>query len=118
MGFPRQHIGGRYLVHLVEDVQISGEPPDDGEAMSPPQGAGVVRQPRPRQREIGRDRRRAALIEVVEELAQQLLRTLQLVAQRPAQTQVVGQGLTQRAHAAPPGHGRASSRSPSRSTLA
>ena len=36
VGFPRQHIGGRHLVRLIEDVQVAGEPPHDSEPMAPP----------------------------------------------------------------------------------
>jgi hypothetical protein len=43
VGFPRQHISGWNLVRLIEDVQVAGEPPHDGESMRPPQRAGVLR---------------------------------------------------------------------------
>ena len=60
----------------------------------------------------------AERVEVIQVLQQQLLGALELVPQRAADLQVVGERLAQRAHDAPPGHGSASSLRRSRSTLA
>ena len=51
-------------------------------------------------------------------LAEQLLGAGELVAEGPPDREVIGQRLAERAHAAPPGHGRASARNASVSALA
>ena len=87
------------------DVQVGGEPAHRREPVGPPVRAAAGRLPRPVQRRGDGDRRGAGLLEVVEELAQQLLRAGQPVAQRAAQREVVGQLIAQRAgHDTP--HGR------------
>ena len=60
----------------------------------------------------------AMLLQVVEELSEQPLVVGELEAERAPDGQVVGERGAQRAHDAPPGHGRATVRSASRSTLA
>ena len=72
----------------------------------------------PGQRVLGGDRGGAGVFQVGDELAEQLLGPGELVAEGAPDRQVAGQCLAQRAHAAPPGQGRASARSASVSALA
>jgi hypothetical protein len=64
------------------------------------------------------DRDRIVLLQVVDELGEELGAAFQLEPQGAADPQIVAQRGPKRAHAAPVGHGRASVRSASRSTLA
>ena len=73
--------------------------------MAAPRG----RQCHPAERVLDRNRLGTETFEVVQVLGQQLLGALELVSQRPPDLEVVGECLAQRAHAAPPGHGSASS---------
>ncbi len=67
---------------------------------------------------LGAHRAGPGIVEVGDELREQLLGALELVAEGAADHQVVGEGLIERDHDAPPGQGRAIWRSASRSTLA
>lgn len=65
-----------------------------------------------------RDRLDPAGVELVEEPAEQLLLTIEPVAQRTTNSDVLGEVIVQRAHAAAPGHRPAIARSAPRSTFA
>ena len=115
---PHQQIGGRHLVGGIDRVQVRCETADDGQPLAVPVGACGRRQRRPRQGQLGRDRVRTSLVEPGEELGQQLAGALELVAQRATDCQVLIELALEPAHDRAPGHGRASVRSASRSTLA
>ena len=110
----RRDLGGR-----VERGKPGREAADDRQPFGPPVPFVAGGQRRPRDRMFHGHRRRAGLVEIVDELREQPAGTLELVAHRPAGREVVAHGCSHRVHAAPlPGHGRASSRRESRSTLA
>ena len=73
---------------------------------------------RPRQCQLGRDHRRVVLLEELDESGQLATLALELVAERPAELQVLGDCLGERAHDSLPGHGSASCDRAMRSTLA
>jgi hypothetical protein len=108
------------LVDGVQRVHVRGEAADDREAVRVPVGAGRLGQRRPRKRRGGRDRLLGVLVHPGDELGQQLLGAREPVAQRAAHRQVAGEPVLERDHDRPPssGHGHASWRSASRSTLA
>ena len=105
-------------MHGVDRAQMRREAPHDRQPMAVPVRARLRRQRRPLERQPGSDNGLAALVEPGEELGQQLAGTLKLVTERPPNGEVLAQALLEHAHDRAPGHGRASSRSASRSTLA
>jgi len=115
---PRQRVGGRHLMAWVERVQIAGKAAHDREPERPPAAAPGGRQRRPGERVGDRHAVLPERLEMLQVLRQKLLGALELEAERATDPQIVGQLRVERAHAAPPGHGRASSRSRSRSTFA
>ena len=119
---PGQQIGGRDLHGRVEGVQVGGEAPHHRKPVCPPVHV-AGGQAGPGQRRVDSHHRGACVLEVVEELAEQLLWAHQPISQRAAHGQVVAQRVAQRRghHRSPPvvcGQGWASTRSASRSTLA
>jgi hypothetical protein len=116
----RQQILRDQLVGAVQRVQVRGEAAHDREAVGVPVGVRRRWQRRPRKRRGGRDRGLAALVHPGDELRQQLLSTRKPIAQHAAHRQIAREALLERDHDRPPvsGHGRASWRSASRSTLA
>jgi hypothetical protein len=104
---------------INDDLSPRGEQSSSiAEQRMPP--AGATGQRGPRHRVLHGDHVRVVLFQVGDELAEQFLRAVQCGAQRAAHSQVVGQGVAQRAHAAAsdPGQGRAIPRSEARSTFA
>jgi hypothetical protein len=112
-----QHPCRRNLYLRVGGVQVAGEAADGLQSMGVPARM-PAREDRPRDRVIDRDLPLATRLEILDELREQSLGGVELVAQSPADRQVIGQRVAQRIHADLPGHGLASCRSPSRSTFA
>jgi hypothetical protein len=115
----RAQVGGRHLVRRIERVQVGGEPAHGREPERSPASAPTGER-HPRERVLDRDHALAPAFEERDELGQQLLGARELVAECPADPQIVAELIVQRTHEAPPsdGHGRASALSRSRSTFA
>jgi hypothetical protein len=114
----RQHAGRRNLHVRVSGVQVASEPADGLQSMRV-----IARMParadRPRDCVIDRDPLLATFLEILDELREEPLGGVELVAHGSTDRQIIGQRVTQRAHPdVLPGHGLASCRSPSRSTFA
>jgi hypothetical protein len=110
----RRHLGGG-----VDTGQIAGEATDGGHPPRPDaRPSARLRLLGPRQRRLDRHGSGPAGIEIGDEARQQPPGLGQFVSQRTTQPQVVDESLLQRAHRAAPGHGWATCRSASRSTLA
>src|SRR5260370_15147452 len=102
----------------VEALQPRGEAADGAQPLGEVYGAGALGKRRPGDREVSRDAGSAGLGQESQEPPEQVLCSLQLVSEGPADEEVVLQGGVDVGHAAPPGHGRASARSEAWSTLA
>ena len=104
----RQQIGWRHLVRGVERVQVRGEAADDRQPVALPvrgcRCAGEVAQASACSVVI---RSLLALVQLVDELRQQLLVALELVAERAADAPDSQRGAAQASSCAPPGQGRA-----------
>jgi len=98
-------------------MQVRGETAHDGESQRVP-GIAAAGLKRPGDRVLDGDRLGVALLEIGDELAQELLGPLELVAERAAHGQVVDERRLQRAHRATAGQARATPLRFSRSTLA
>ena len=99
---------------------MSCELPHDREPVAPIAAGRAGRLRRPADRVLGRDRGRADPVEVGDELQQLATLTIELVAERAPDPQVVVRRRGERAHVPAPasGHERARARSAVRSTFA
>jgi hypothetical protein len=115
---PWQQVTGRHLGCRVEPAQVGRKGANHGKPGGHPVSIGACRQRRPGEGHLRGQVVFALCLEVGEELVKELLRPSKRVSEGATHGQVVGQGLTKRAHAASPGQGRAIVRRASRSTLA
>ena len=102
-----QQVGGRYLSYRVNRVQVGRKAAYHGKSACPPSARIPGRKCCPGESGSGTQARFPALFEIGQKLSEELLGASQPVTHRPAHRQIIGQGLTQGRHAAPPGHGRA-----------
>ena len=103
----------------MDRLQMAGELPHDREPVAPIAAGRAGRQGRPVDRVLGRDGGRADRVEVGDDLQQLATLTIELVAERTPDSQVIVGCRGERHVPAPAsGHGRASARSAVRSTFA
>ena len=108
------HLGRR-----VDRLQVRGEPTRGSQAMRPVEWLDALRQLRPGNDQIGRQRRCAGGVVISKELGEQMAWPLEFEPQRSTQPEVVVYVAGQIAHDSdPPGHGRAIRRNPLRFTRA
>src|SRR5579859_7824008 len=102
----------------IDGVEVAGEAADDAESMGPPAAGAVGWLHGPCHRHVDRDEHSTQAVHVGEELVEELLGPGQLEAERPADGQILLEGLLELVHACAPGQGCATVRRASRSTLA
>ena len=102
----------------IERVEMGGEAAHDREPHGEPARTAIRGQRRPGKRGLDRDRGAAPRVEEGGELGEQPAGPLEPEAERAAEAEVVGEGRIEAVHAAPPGQGRARSRSARSSTFA
>jgi hypothetical protein len=95
----RRHFAGK-----VEALQVTGKAPHSLQSLTPLDRV-VDWRPGPGQRQLGGDRRRTFLLEMIDEFGEQVACVLELEAQRPTDRQIVIERFTQPGHTSPPGHG-------------
>lgn len=117
---PRQQVSGWDLAGRIDRGQVPGETTRHREPLAPCKRMDLDRQPRPCQRQLGRDPLRASPVEELDESLEQSPVLGHREAEPAADAQVVLQRRPQRAHDIPPGvgQGRANARSAAWSTLA
>src|SRR5260370_38883928 len=97
----------------VEALQPRGEAADGAQPLGEVYGAGALGKRRPGDREVSRDAGSAGLGKESQEPPEQVLCSLQLVSEGPADEQVALQGGAGAGPAALPGHGPATPRAAS-----
>ena len=117
---PRQQVDQRDLAGRIDCGQVPGETPRNREPLPPRERMDVNGKPRPRQRQLGRDRLRASPVEELDEPFEHAPVLRHREAEPATDAQIVIQRRAQRGHDTPAdmGHGRTSARSAAWSTLA